>query len=73
MALSEDEEIEESKAQVLTTNSDSKVWPPWPWPPWGEDEDGDNDEPVNRTERAHKLSKKIVKLERKLAKASLDL
>ncbi|KAI0082770.1 metalloprotease [Panus rudis PR-1116 ss-1] len=55
-----------------------RMWPPWPWPPWGGDDDGgdddhDHDNPVNRTEEAHKLAKKIVKLERKIANASLDL
>ncbi|KAH9945985.1 metalloprotease [Epithele typhae] len=48
-----------------------RVWPPWPWPPWGDDDDGNK--PVNRTERADKLAKSIVKLEKQIAKASLDL
>jgi endothelin-converting enzyme len=64
---------------VLVSNEDSNTWPPWPWPPWEGDDDGDEDEddgggkPVNRTLGAHKLAKKIVKFERKLAQASLDL
>ena len=56
--------------------SDDHVWPPWPWPPWDEDDhDGDDDgkKPVNWTERAHKLARKVVEFERELAKASLDL
>lgn len=49
------------------------VWPPWPWPPWGEGDEPDKDKPVNQTERAHILAKKVVKFESKIAKASLDL
>ena len=67
---------------VLTSNEDSDTWPPWPWPPWEGDGDGDGDgdededdggKRVNKTLRAHELAKKIVKFERKLAQASLDL
>ena len=64
---------------VLVSNKDSDTWPPWPWPPWdGDDDDDDDDEDgggkrVNKTLRAHELAKKIVKFERKLAQASLDL
>lgn len=66
---------------VLVSNEDSDNWPPWPWPPWeGDDDDDDDDDEddgsgkrVNKTLRAHELAKKIVKFERKLAQASLDL
>ena len=62
---------------VLVSNEDSYFWPPRPYPPWegdgDEDEDDGGGEHVNRTLRAHKLAKKIVKFERKLAQASLDL
>ena len=64
---------------VLVSNENSDTWPPWPWPPWDGDDDGDEDEDdgggkrVNKTLRAHELAKKIVKFERKLAQASLDL
>ena len=64
---------------VLVGNKDSYTWPPWPWPPWEGDGDGDDDEddgddnPINKTLGAHELAKKIVKFERKLAQASLDL
>ena len=44
------------------------TWPPWPWPPWGGD-----DEPRTPYERATQHAKKIVELERTLAKATLDL
>ncbi|RDB20946.1 Endothelin-converting enzyme 1 [Hypsizygus marmoreus] len=76
LALVEEEEsLSQTQAPILATNQDSNVWPPWPWPPWGDGED-DKDKPgkpVNQTRRAHELSKKVVDLERRLAKASLDL
>ncbi|KAF9052689.1 hypothetical protein BJ165DRAFT_1413126 [Panaeolus papilionaceus] len=56
---------------VLANNDDSNVWPPWPWPPWGGDDD--DDKPLNRTQRIHKLAKRVVEFEQKLARASLDL
>ena len=62
---------------ALVSNEDSITWPPWPWPPWDEDGDDDEDdgsgEPINKTIGAHELAKKVVKFERKLAQASLDL
>jgi endothelin-converting enzyme len=61
---------------VLVSNEDSVTWPPWPWPPWDGDDDDEDDgggKHVNKTLRAHELAKKIVKFERKLAQASLDL
>ncbi|KAF8078094.1 hypothetical protein FPV67DRAFT_33082 [Lyophyllum atratum] len=70
-----DEHVQMANTPVMVTIEDSKVWPPWPWPPWGGDDD-DKDggkKPVNNTRRAHKLAKGIVKLEKRLAKASLDL
>ncbi|KAM5533255.1 hypothetical protein V8D89_013032 [Ganoderma adspersum] len=48
-----------------------KVWPPWPWPPWGDDDDGNS--PENRTERAQRLAKEVIKFEKRIANASLDL
>ena len=48
-----------------------KVWPPWPWPPWGDDDDGDK--PEDPKDRAHRLAKGIIKFEKEIAKASLDL
>lgn len=75
LALSDEEDADFQKVDVpvLANNEDSNVWPPWPWPPWdGDDKDGEN-KPVNRTKRAQKLAKKIIGLEKELAKASLDL
>jgi endothelin-converting enzyme len=78
LTIAEGEEaLRLNESPAIVVNEDSTVWPPWPWPPWGDDDgddDGDKDKaPVNRTHRAHKLAKKVVKLERKIAKASLDL
>lgn len=76
--LAESEESEESVQHTKPTfavNEDANLWPPWPWPPWGDD-DEDPDmpkDPSDRKRRAHKLAKQVVKLERRLAKASLDL
>ena len=63
-----------------------RVWPPWPWPPWdGEDpEDPDDPDgprrgpggpnrPKNPKKWAKKLAKDIVKFEKRIAAASLDL
>lgn len=66
--------------QALESESDTgekqKVWPPWPWPPWGDDDhDGHHGDksPLNKTERALKLAKQVVKFEKRIADASLDL
>ncbi|KAG6886039.1 hypothetical protein C0993_005223 [Termitomyces sp. T159_Od127] len=66
---------EEHEASGTVRVQETSVWPPWPWPPWDEDDDdnGGDKKPMNRSERAHKLSQKIVTLEKRLAKASLDL
>jgi endothelin-converting enzyme len=73
-ALSESEEASQRISTTFTTNEAGNIWPPWPWPPWGDDGDDEPDkEPVDRRRRAHKLAKQVVKLERRLAKASLDL
>ncbi|KAF9049323.1 zincin [Hymenopellis radicata] len=66
---------EHQQLQLVTQGEDGSdnVWPPWPWPPWGEGDNDDKHEPVNQTERAHKLAKEVVKFESKIAKASLDL
>ncbi|KAJ3510592.1 hypothetical protein NLJ89_g4586 [Agrocybe chaxingu] len=77
--LADEDEAESRKRTVSTPefldNEDANVWPPWPWPPWGGDGDDDDKPttPINRTEEVKKLAKKVVKFERKLAKASLDL
>ncbi|KAG5645919.1 hypothetical protein DXG03_005066 [Asterophora parasitica] len=76
LTLSDDDDVLKKDVPVLLSNEESQVWPPWPWPPWGEDDqdkDGGDKKPVNHTLRAHQLAKKVVKLEKKLAKASLDL
>lgn len=74
-ALTEPEETSRHTSPTFVTNEGADLWPPWPWPPWGDD-DGDSDEdkePVDRRRRAHKLAQQVVKLERRVAKASLDL
>ena len=72
----EEEELQREATQNLVLNEESvKLWPPWPWPPWGGDDDkpdGDKD-PKDHKEVIHKLAKRVVKLERRLANASLDL
>ena len=87
LADAEDNAIQQKRllrrdSPVLVSNEDSDNWPPWPWPPWdgdGNGGDGDEDEDdgggkrANKTLTAHELAKKIVKFERKLAQASLDL
>jgi endothelin-converting enzyme len=45
-------------------------WPPIPWPPWGDDDDGKAE---NSTVRAKRLSKEVLKFEKKIARASQDL
>lgn len=60
--------IDESSGLVVHEER-LRVWPPWPWPPWGDDDD----KPENRTERAHKLAKSIIKFEKAIAAISLDL
>ncbi|KAG6820570.1 hypothetical protein H0H93_015090 [Arthromyces matolae] len=71
----EDGDAERPVKSPLVLNQESNDWPPWPWPPWdgGEgDNDGDKN-PTNRSEHARKLARKVVKFERSLAHASLDL
>lgn len=64
---------EAEKSRALVNNGDSEnTWPPWPWPPWGDD-DGDGDSPKDRPRNATTLAEEVVKFERKLAQASLDL
>ena len=69
------EEEDKLRASESVTIQDSNVWPPWPWPPWDEDGDdeGGDKRPTNGTERAHKFARRILALEKRLAKASLDL
>ncbi|KAF8894469.1 hypothetical protein BD779DRAFT_1467099 [Infundibulicybe gibba] len=59
----------------LASDKDAPVWPPWPWPPWDGDgnDDGGEKKPPGRSRGAHKLAKEVLKFERKLADASLDL
>ncbi|KAG6891339.1 hypothetical protein C0992_008793 [Termitomyces sp. T32_za158] len=78
LALSKEDEDELKHVQGTFDTvqlQETNVWPPWPWPPWDEDDDdnGGDKKPMNRSQRARKLSQKIVKLEKSLAKASLDL
>jgi endothelin-converting enzyme len=58
---------------IVKNPDNANLWPPWPWPPWEPDEPDDDKTPVNRTERAHVLSKKVLMLETQIANASLDL
>lgn len=62
-------------ALVVETVEKMKFWPPWPWPPWDGDDDDDDDggKPENKTERAYRLAKDVVKFEKRIANASLDL
>ena len=80
----EEEYIDTSKTSVIVSDAEPvhqerlRVWPPWPWPPWGGDDDGDHDgddddsSPMDR-EKAHKIAKNIIKFEKAIANASLDL
>ncbi|KAL0947409.1 hypothetical protein HGRIS_013522 [Hohenbuehelia grisea] len=78
LATNEDD-VPEEEYESLTVNDDSgekNFWPPWPWPPWGGEDPDDDDggkKPENRTQDAHKLAKKVLKFEQRIAKASLDL
>ncbi|KAF8636703.1 hypothetical protein AX17_003507 [Amanita inopinata Kibby_2008] len=72
----EDQKLRDTQEELTVQEDGNNVWPPWPWPPWdedGDDHDGDDKKPVNWTEKAHKLAQGVVKFERKLAQASLDL
>jgi endothelin-converting enzyme len=61
-------------SRALVNNEDSaNTWPPWPWPPWDDDDNGDGDGPKDRPRNATILAEEVVKFERKLAQASLDL
>jgi endothelin-converting enzyme len=65
---------EGNPSRALVINEDREnTWPPFPWPPWGDDDDGDDDGPKDRPKNATKLAEEVVKFERKLAQASLDL
>jgi endothelin-converting enzyme len=58
-------------SRALVINEDPEnTWPPFPWPPWG---DGGDDDPKDRPKNATILAEEVVKFERKLAQASLDL
>ena len=69
------EKTVQTKPTFVVVNEDANVWPPWPWPPWGDDDDDPDmpKDPTDRRRRAHRLAKQVVRLERRLAKASLDL
>ncbi len=69
----EAEVMSDSKMTVQDTEKEQKLWPPWPWPPWGDDDNDGKKAPLNKTERAKRLAKKVVKFEQKIANASLDL
>ena len=70
-AILEGQVINEEPSKLVVHEERLKVWPPWPWPPWGDDDDGNS--PENRTERAQRLAKEVIKFERRIANASLDL
>lgn len=73
VAVEEEEEaLAKKRALSGLVNQQENIWPPWPWPPWGDDDD-DKPPASNRTDRAHKLAKKVLKLESRVAAASLDL
>jgi len=65
--------MSDSKMTVQDTEKEQKLWPPWPWPPWGDDDNDGKKAPLNKTEHAKRLAKKVVKFEQKIANASLDL
>ncbi len=63
-------------SQALVINEDPKnTFPPFPWFPWpgDDDDDGHDDDPKGRPKNATTLAEQVVKFERKLAQASLDL
>lgn len=71
----EAEKGDPSRALVINEDPENN-WPPipWPpWPPWGDDDDGHDDGPKDRPKNATTLAEEVVKFERKLAQASLDL
>ncbi|KAJ7582636.1 Metalloprotease [Mycena floridula] len=79
LALAEEEEVligramDHDKTVSLPSLVDQDdAWPPFPWPPWGDSGD-DDDKKSNKTEVAHKLAKKVLEFETRLAAASLDL
>lgn len=64
-----------SRGLVINEDPENN-WPPtpWPpWPPWGDDDDDGHDGPKDRPRNATTLAEEVVKFERKLAQASLDL
>ena len=69
--------VEKELEPASDTEEKQKVWPPWPWPPWGDDDNdghhGGDGQPGNKSERAQELAKKVVKFEKQIANASLDL
>jgi endothelin-converting enzyme len=69
-----EEEQSLQSSQVLVNNEDTvNSWPPWPWPPWGDDDDGNGGDRPGGPKNATQLAEEVVKFERKLAQASLDL
>jgi endothelin-converting enzyme len=62
-----------SRALVNNDEDSPSTWPPWPWPPWGDEDGGDGDGPKDRPRNVTTLAEEVVKFERKLAQASLDL
>jgi hypothetical protein len=45
-------------------------FPPWPWPPWGDDDDKKSE---NKTTKAARLSRQVLKFESDIAAATADL
>lgn len=69
-------EDKEHEYQLFVNTEDSvSSWPPIPWPPRGGDgeDDDDDDGPKHGPKNATELAEGVVKFERKLAGASLDL
>lgn len=57
-------EAEEAEAKI------GIKFPPWPWPPWGGDDDKKSE---NKTMKAARLSRQVLKFESDIAAATADL
>ncbi|KZT68178.1 zincin [Daedalea quercina L-15889] len=84
ITLSEEEEyidapeLSATRSEEVVYQERLRVWPPWPWPPWGgdgddDDHDGDDEPEPMDPEKAHKVAKNVIKFEKAIANASLDL
>ncbi|KAF8630417.1 hypothetical protein AX15_002968 [Amanita polypyramis BW_CC] len=72
----EGQKLQENTGDLTVQDAGENVWPPWPWPPWDDDDhdhDDDDRKPGNWSRKARKLAQGVVKFERRLATASLDL